>query len=87
MAWILNLEKRLHKKSIADCPAGRRISISALSLPPRQKLIGSRANLLPHPGMPRGRIMRSSRIIHVVACHAEGEVGDVIVGGVATPAG
>src|ERR1700722_2523658 len=31
--------------------------------------------------------MRSSRIIHVVACHAEGEVGDVIVGGVAAPPG
>jgi hypothetical protein len=26
-----------------------------------------------------------SRIIHVVSCHAEGEVGDVIVGGVARP--
>ncbi|MDF1774629.1 MAG: proline racemase family protein [Rhizobiaceae bacterium] len=31
--------------------------------------------------------MRSSRIIHVVSCHAEGEVGDVIVGGVAPPPG
>src|SRR5271154_4735373 len=31
--------------------------------------------------------MRSSRIIHVVTCHAEGEVGDVIVGGVAPPPG
>src|SRR5579872_4625179 len=31
--------------------------------------------------------MRSSKIIHVVACHAEGEVGDVIVGGVAPPPG
>jgi proline racemase len=31
--------------------------------------------------------MRTSRIIHVVSCHAEGEVGDVIVGGVATPPG
>jgi len=31
--------------------------------------------------------MRSSRIIHVVGCHAEGEVGDVIVGGVAPPPG
>lgn len=29
--------------------------------------------------------MRTSRIIHVVSCHAEGEVGDVIVGGVAPP--
>jgi proline racemase len=27
------------------------------------------------------------RIIHVVSCHAEGEVGDVIVGGVAPPPG
>ncbi len=26
--------------------------------------------------------MRSSRVIHIVSCHAEGEVGDVIVGGV-----
>ena len=25
--------------------------------------------------------MRSTRVIHIVACHAEGEVGDVIVGG------
>jgi proline racemase len=25
--------------------------------------------------------MRSSKTIHVVSCHAEGEVGDVIVGG------
>ena len=31
--------------------------------------------------------MRSSRIVHVVGCHAEGEVGDVIVGGVAPPPG
>src|SRR5271166_5323206 len=31
--------------------------------------------------------MRSSRIIHVVSCHAEGEVGDVIVGGVSPPPG
>jgi proline racemase len=31
--------------------------------------------------------MRTSRIIHVVSCHAEGEVGDVIVGGVAPPPG
>ncbi len=31
--------------------------------------------------------MRSRRAIHVVGCHAEGEVGDVIVGGVAPPPG
>ena len=31
--------------------------------------------------------MRSTKIIHVVGCHAEGEVGDVIVGGVAPPPG
>ena len=31
--------------------------------------------------------MRTSRIIHVVGCHAEGEVGDVIVGGVTPPPG
>lgn len=31
--------------------------------------------------------MRSTRIIHVVSAHAEGEVGDVIVGGVAPPPG
>jgi proline racemase len=31
--------------------------------------------------------MRSSRIIHTVSCHAEGEVGDVITGGVASPPG
>ncbi|WP_213989395.1 proline racemase family protein [Sodalis sp. dw_96] len=31
--------------------------------------------------------MRSAKIIHVVSCHAEGEVGDVIVGGVAPPPG
>jgi len=31
--------------------------------------------------------MRSSNIVHVVSCHAEGEVGDVIVGGVAPPPG
>lgn len=31
--------------------------------------------------------MRSTRTIHVVSCHAEGEVGDVIVGGVAPPPG
>jgi proline racemase len=32
-------------------------------------------------------IMRSTKTIHVVSCHAEGEVGDVIVGGVAPPPG
>jgi proline racemase len=31
--------------------------------------------------------MRTSKVIHVVTCHAEGEVGDVIVGGVAPPPG
>lgn len=31
--------------------------------------------------------MGSSKFIHVVSCHAEGEVGDVIVGGVAPPLG
>jgi trans-L-3-hydroxyproline dehydratase len=31
--------------------------------------------------------MRSTRVIHVVGCHCEGEVGDVIVGGVAPPPG
>ena len=31
--------------------------------------------------------MQSSRVIHIVGCHAEGEVGDVIVGGVAPPPG
>lgn len=31
--------------------------------------------------------MRTGKIIHVVGCHAEGEVGDVIVGGVAAPPG
>ena len=31
--------------------------------------------------------MRSSKTIHVISAHAEGEVGDVIVGGVAPPPG
>lgn len=31
--------------------------------------------------------MHTSKVIHVVSCHAEGEVGDVIVGGVAPPPG
>ena len=31
--------------------------------------------------------MRASRVVHVVSCHAEGEVGDVVVGGVAAPPG
>jgi proline racemase len=31
--------------------------------------------------------VRSSRSIHIISCHAEGEVGDVIVGGVAPPSG
>ena len=31
--------------------------------------------------------MRTTQLIHVVGCHAEGEVGDVIVGGVAPPPG
>ncbi|GLQ54763.1 trans-3-hydroxy-L-proline dehydratase [Devosia nitrariae] len=31
--------------------------------------------------------MRTTRTIHIVGCHAEGEVGDVIVGGVAPPPG
>lgn len=32
-------------------------------------------------------LMRTQRVISVVGCHAEGEVGDVIVGGVLPPAG
>ncbi len=31
--------------------------------------------------------MRSSKLIHIVNCHAEGEVGNVIVGGVPAPPG
>lgn len=31
--------------------------------------------------------MRTSKVIHVVSCHAAGEAGDVIVGGVAPPPG
>lgn len=31
--------------------------------------------------------MRTSKLVHVVSCHAEGEVGDVIVGGVTPPPG
>jgi proline racemase len=31
--------------------------------------------------------MRTSKVIHVVSCHAEGEVGDVIIGGVPPPPG
>jgi proline racemase len=31
--------------------------------------------------------MRTSKLIHIVSCHAEGEVGDVIVGGVPAPPG
>jgi proline racemase len=31
--------------------------------------------------------MRTTRLIEIVACHCEGEVGDVIVGGVAPPPG
>ncbi len=31
--------------------------------------------------------MRTTKVIHTVSCHAEGEVGDVIVGGVAPPPG
>jgi proline racemase len=31
--------------------------------------------------------MKTNKVIHVVSCHAAGEVGDVIVGGVAPPPG
>jgi proline racemase len=31
--------------------------------------------------------MNSSKLIHIVSCHAEGEVGNVIIGGVAAPKG
>ena len=31
--------------------------------------------------------MRTGKAIHIIGCHAEGEVGDVIVGGVAPPPG
>ena len=31
--------------------------------------------------------MRSTKSIHIINCHAEGEVGDVIIGGVAPPPG
>jgi proline racemase len=31
--------------------------------------------------------MRSTKVIHIVSCHAEGEVGNVIVGGVTPPPG
>ena len=31
--------------------------------------------------------MKNSRVIHTVSCHAAGDVGDVIVGGVIAPPG
>ncbi len=31
--------------------------------------------------------MQTKQIIHTVSCHAEGEVGDVIIGGVPVPPG
>ena len=31
--------------------------------------------------------MRSSKAIQIISCHAEGEVGDVIIGGVTPPPG
>ena len=31
--------------------------------------------------------MNSSKLIHIISCHAEGEVGNVIVGGIAAPKG
>jgi len=31
--------------------------------------------------------MRTNKLIHIVSCHAEGEVGNVIVGGVSSPPG
>ena len=31
--------------------------------------------------------MRTTKAIQIITCHAEGEVGDVIVGGVAPPPG
>lgn len=31
--------------------------------------------------------MRTTKVIHIVSCHAEGEVGNVIVGGVPIPPG
>ena len=31
--------------------------------------------------------MRSTKSIQVISCHAEGEVGDVIIGGVVPPPG
>jgi proline racemase len=31
--------------------------------------------------------VRASKTVHIVGCHAEGEVGDAIVGGVAPPPG
>src|SRR5271166_4877954 len=45
----------------------------------------------PRPHGPWRRVgehaMRARRVISVVGCHAEGEIGDVIVGGVLPPAG
>ncbi len=35
----------------------------------------------------RGYPMRTSKVIHIVSCHAEGEVGNVIVGGIPAPPG
>ena len=31
--------------------------------------------------------MRSTKVMHIIGCHAEGEVGNVLVGGVAPPPG
>ena len=43
--------------------------------------------LLRQGSLAQALLMRSKNIISIVGCHAEGEVGDVIVGGVAPPPG
>jgi hypothetical protein len=40
-----------------------------------------------HLNRARREAMRTSKISHVVTCHTEGEVGDMIVGGVGPPPG
>jgi len=39
------------------------------------------------PRLKKREFMQTTKVIHSVSCHAEGEVGDVIVGGVAPPPG
>lgn len=68
-------------------PLGAEAVVVTGSPCPRPRWLGKASKMTDRGLDMAGFGVRSTKTVHVISCHAEGEVGDVIVGGVAPPPG